>query len=98
LCSWFLWKALDEEGCTWPWGSTIRANLALLVSRECGGIENLEEFFFFPEKVWKKQKFARGGLEKRIFLQEEVWKKGNFLQELFGRKNFARGALGQTIS
>ncbi len=44
---------------------------------------------FFPEKVWKKQKFARGGLEKRIFPQEEVWKKENFC------KSFLEGRILQ---
>jgi hypothetical protein len=60
-------------------------------------IARLKTLMDFCKEIWKKEKFARGGLEKRIFPQEEVWKKEN-LQELFGRKNFARGALQQTIS
>jgi hypothetical protein len=48
---------------------------------------------FFAEEVWKKEKFARGGLEKRIFPQEEVWKKDKFARA-FWKEEFCKRSFG----
>jgi hypothetical protein len=49
-------------------------------------IARLKTLMDFCKEIWKKEKFARGGLEERKKIQEEVWKKEFFFQRRFGRK------------